>query len=183
MKTIIILLLSVSCLWHTFAQQPNEGLYQSSDGVNQFSLKNLDESSIEITESNLTSVYVKNGSSYQHSNERYANYMIRVNSSTEIIAFKKNGSYETKYNWVGNMTLSEEDCPLAEKYQDLAEKADPEVQAYSLCAAVALMKCSYTPQGFAAYAATVVQTMKLIMVDVKNCPCTDVIPQSIWDAN
>lgn len=178
-------LLFVSCsIFIANAQQPKEGRYQSADGSYQFSLKNLNDSSIEVTESNLTSVYNKSGNAYQHSNPKYAQFMMRVNAPTEIVAFKTNGKQETKYTWIGNRTLSEEDCPLAEKYQTLAEDdSNPEVQAYSFCAAAAMMKCSYTPQGFAAYAATMVKTMKLIIVDAAKCPCTDVIPQSIWDAN
>lgn len=184
MKKTFILFLSFCCLWNAFAQQAKEGLYQSADGVAQFSLKNLDDSSIQVTETNMTSVYNKNGDSYQHSDARYSQYMMRVNAPTEIIAFKSTGGNETKYTWIGSTNLTEEDCPLGEKYQGLAEDdSNPEVQAYSFCAAAAMMKCSYTPEGFAAYAATITKTMKLIMVDVNKCPCTDVIPQSIWDAN
>ena len=173
----------VCCFFFAYAQQAKEGLYQSSDGAAQFSLRNPDNSSIEVTESNMTSIYNKNGDSYRHSDARYAQYMMRVISETEIVAFKNTGGNETKYTWIGDMSLSEQDCLLAEKYQAMAEEGNPEVQAYSFCAAAALMKCSYTPQGFATYAATITQTMKLIMVDASKCPCTDVIPQSIWEAN
>lgn len=184
MKNYLTILFVICCFLLTYAQQPKEGLYQSADGAYQFSLKNLSDSSIEVTETNMTSVYNKSGNAYQHSIPKYAHFMMRVISPTEMVAFKTNTNQETKYTWIGNTTLSEEDCPLAEKYQTLAEDdSNPEVQAYSFCAAAAMMKCSYTPQGFAAYAATMVKTMKLIIVDATKCPCTDVIPQSIWNAN
>lgn len=184
MKNHLTLLFVTCCFLFTYAQKPREGLYQSADGAYQFSLKNLSDSSIEVTETNMTSVYNKIGNTYQHSTPKYAHFMMRVNGPTEMVAFKTNTNQETKYTWIGNTTLSEEDCPLAEKYQTLAEDdSNPDAQAFSFCAAAALMKCSYTSQGFAAYAATMVKTMKLIIVDAAKCPCTDVIPQSIWDAN
>lgn len=104
--------LFLHCALCTYAQQPKEGLYQSADGAYQFSLKNLNDSSIEVTETNMTSVYNKSGNAYQHSIPKYAQFMMRVNGPTEMVAFKTNTNQETKYTWIGSTTLSEEDCPF-----------------------------------------------------------------------
>ena len=175
-------LLSISfCSW---AQTPQDGRYQSSDGYYSFSLTVLDDGSLEVVEPNKTSIYTKSGNQFQHSEAKYSHYMIKVTSATELYTFKDGYEGQTKFTWIGSDVLSEEDCVLAEKYQELAaDEDDPEVQAYTFCAVAALAKCNYTAEGFATYAASIVLVMKQIIVDKNKCPCTDVIPQSIWDAN
>lgn len=175
----------MSCVTiNSFGQLPKEGKYQSSDGVANFSLSILENGDLQMVEPNKTSIYNKAGDFYQAAEEKYSNYMMRVESPAVIYAFKKGGNIETKYSWVGPEIMSEENCDLAEKYQNLADdENDPEVQAYTFCAIAALAKCNYTPEGYANYAKGIALVLKQILVNPEKCPCTDVISSSIWNAD
>lgn len=181
---VIITVFIISLPFIGLSQTPKEGSYQSADGAYNFSLTLLDNGNLEIVEPNKTSIYQKSGNAFQHAEAKYSQYMIRIASPTVLYSFKKGNTGETQYSWIGTDIFSEEECALAEKYQEMAEdEDDPEVQAYTFCAVAALAKCNYTPEGFATYAAGTVMVMKQIIVNKSKCPCTDVIPQAIWDAN
>lgn len=183
-NTVVLACIMTFLVFDCLAQNPKDGTYQSSDGSYRFSLTALDESTFEVTEPNKKSVYKKNGSVYQNTDPQYSNFAIKVKSPTELSALKGENSNEVGFSWVGNGIVASKDCPLAEKYEALAENDnDPEVQAYTFCALTAQVKCSYTAEGFAAYVPGVVIMLKPIVVNKSKCPCTDVISQSDWDAN
>lgn len=72
---------------------------------------------------------------------------------------------------------------IAEKYRALAENktdGDPEVQAYTFCAASALAGAMKTEKEYHDYALQVATSLKLIIVNPAKNPCSDAIPDSVW---
>lgn len=177
----VVLLLFVAT--NINAQTPKTGKYQSADGRFVISISITTNGEIEVTEPNKVSVYKKDGNYYRHTEPKYSAYLIRVGSANEIYTSKEGISTEYKFNWVSSDELSAGGCALYDKYLKKSEEADGnEIQAWAFCAAAAQAKCNYTGDGFRAVVQGVVAALKPIMLD-KKCPCEDVIPKDIWDAN
>lgn len=73
------------------------------------------------------------------------------------------------------------DADVTRKYQALS-KSDPDnVQSWTACSAAALKRSLATGAEADAYGIQVAQMLRLIAVDAGTSPCTDAIPQALWD--
>lgn len=165
------------------AQTPKPGKYLSADGSYSISVSVTADGSIEIKEPTRTSIYKKEGNFYRHSDPKYSAYRIRVGANNDLYTSKEGSSNEYRFNWASNEEVVIEGCALYDKYTEKAEEGDEkEVQAWTFCAAAALAKCNYTEDGFKVMVKGIVASLKPILLD-KKCPCEDVIPLAIWNAN
>ena len=70
---------------------------------------------------------------------------------------------------------------IAEKYKALAQDDSPEVQAWTFCAAAAHAGAMKTEEEYREYAYQSARALLPIMVSARNNPCSDAIPQELWN--
>lgn len=68
---------------------------------------------------------------------------------------------------------------VAQRYAELAHRDPDNVQAWTMCAAVAFKRSQADGEEFSRYATQMAETLKLIAVDGSN-PCSDAIPDAYW---
>lgn len=169
------------------AQQLAAGNYTSSDGNYTVSVSQEGDF-ITLIEPNRESVYKSAGDNYYyHTEEKYANYYLRVAGENDFYS-GKNGGSEHAFSFSGaaistdNMEEASKNCPLYDKYLKLSEEDDTEVQAWTFCGAAALANCTYNEKGASQYIDGIILTLKTILVNPEICPCTDVISQVRWNS-
>ncbi len=183
--TILIITLLIGTV--TGAQTLVTGNYTSSDGYYTVSVSQEGDE-VTLTEPNKVNVYKNSGGNkYYHTEAKYAAYYIRVTGDKEYYT-GKDGGQEYLFNYSGGISVDDlasgaDNCPLYQKYLNLADEDEVNAQAWTFCGAAALVKCTYTEEGAEQYVSGVILTLKSMMDDTSTCPCTDVIPESVWDAN
>jgi len=188
MKKLITILLLLTVITIK-AQTLSNGNYTSADGNYTVSVEHS-QNQITLTEPNKINVYQSiGGNVYYHTEPKYSDYYLKVTSTYEYYAGKKNGSTEYLFTFSGSNTLQEDlaegmdNCPLYDKYENLAAEDELNAQAWTFCAAAALVQCTYNTDGAKKYIKDIITTLKLIATDPSTCPCIDVIPETVWDAN
>ncbi|WP_146810307.1 hypothetical protein [Empedobacter brevis] len=177
-------------LWAAFmvnAQTLTAGLYTSADGYYTVSVSQ-EGNDITLTEPNKVNLYRSSGGNmYYHTEPKYADYYLKVTGAQEYYTGKKGGT-EYQFTYSGNSTdevLADSiaNCPLYTKYLTLSGEDELNAQVWTFCGAAALVKCTYNEQGANEYVASVIVTLKSFLEDPSTCPCTDVIPQTVWNAH
>lgn len=191
MKTIIktfCLLVFVAVTTKAYAQTLTNGNYTSADGYYTVSVVHQNNE-ITLTEPNKVNVYQNAGNNmYYHTEPKYADYYLKI-AGTQQYYTGKNGGTEYLFTFSGSNTLQDDlaagidNCPLYDKYENLASEDELNAQVWTFCGAAALVKCTYNEEGASKYIKDVIVTLKLIMTDPSTCPCTDVISQAVWNAN
>jgi hypothetical protein len=187
MIKLFLLILLVFGITST-AQTLLSGSYSSSDLGNTYTvLAKHEGNTVTITEPNRSNQYRSNGGIiYNHTEQKYSNFYIKVVSENKYLAGKQ-GAKEQMFTYNGNNTnyvevlpLGIDDCPLYDKYLQLAQTNEIEVQAWAFCGAAALAKCTYSDSTN--YLEPLIKALKSIAVDLYICPCQDVITQAEWNA-
>lgn len=185
MKKIYFYLILLS-VFSVSGQTLIKGNYISADGYYTISISH-ENNEITVTEPNKVSIYKSSyDNKYYHTEPKYAEYYIKVTGTKECYKGKKGGE-EYLFNYseeAPQEALAEgiENCELYEKYILLSEKNQVNDMIWRMCAAAALVKCTYNEQGVKDYIAHSVSKLKAILKDPSTCPCTDVISKAIWDA-
>ena len=151
----------------------------------------IKEGKLVVYEPNRTTPYTKvEGDKYSYWHEKFQKtYWVEIiddstlhftSSNVEgITVLKKVSDQEAGMQEEGN----EKFLAIAEKYRKLAENktdGDPEVQAYTFCAASALAGAYKTEPEYKNYAYQAAVALKL-MSAARN-PCSDAIPDSVWNS-
>ena len=184
---ILLLLIMLIATSVCNAQTLVTGNYTSSDGYYTVAVSQ-EGNEVTLTEPNKVNVYRSNGSNvYYHTEPKYASYYIKVTGEKQYYT-GKDGGQEYLFSYSGGISQEElaagmDNCPLYDKYLEKADEDEVNAQTWTFCGAAALVKCTYTEEGAQQYIAAVVLTLKSIMDDTSTCPCTDVISESVWDAN
>lgn len=172
--------------------QLKPGYYKSQDGYITITIEHEGDI-IRMKEPTRTNEYKRTaGNTYQHTEDKYANYGLIVTDGEHMDA-TKDGKANHTWTWTGKAPTAEDfvkadddeedGCPLAEKYMALAEKDKTDTQVYTFCGAAALMKCNMNSDGFAAYVGQAITSLKSIMVNPSVNPCTDVFTAVQWSAH
>lgn len=187
MNKIITFLLFLAAITVN-AQTLTNGNYTSADGNYTVAVAH-NGNEITLTEPNKVNVYQSNGDNvYYHTEPKYADYYLKITSTHDYYT-GKNGGTEYLFTFAGSNTLQDDlaegidNCPLYDKYENLASEDEVNVQTWTFCGAAALMQCTYNAEGAKKYISDIITTLKLILTDSTTCPCTDVIPQAVWDTN
>lgn len=162
------------------------GTYTSSDGYYSIQVVIVPEG-LQIIEPTKVNLY-KLGSNgwYWHSDQKYSQYYIKIVNSKELRTGKE-GAVESVFSWAGplkeinleDVELNKDCMMLAEKYQALAID-DVDTQAWTFCAAAAVVKCMGSEEDFENYAESIIISLKQIVVNKEKCPCEDVISAALW---
>lgn len=171
------------------AQTLKPGYYKSQDGYITVTVDHQGDV-IKMQEPTRTNEYKReSGNTYRHSEEKYSYYTIQVLDAERFNSLKNGGGAHT-WTYSGKAPTAEDfltendgECPLAEKYQKLAEEDKSDTQVHTFCGAAALFRCNMNDEGFDAYAAQIISSLKLIMVNPSVNPCNDVFSTALWNAN
>ena len=180
----LFLILCIMQLSFAGAQTLTSGNYTSSDG-NYTVHTSQEGNEVTITEPNKVNLYKSNGSNiYYHTEDKYAEYYIKVKSSKEYYTGKKGGSeFLFTYSGAGAaLSSGTDDCPLYNKYSELLADDEANTQAWTFCAAAAIAICTYNKEGGDEYVKSVAMALKSMMDEGASCPCEDVISRSIWNS-
>jgi len=187
MKKIFTILLLFTTLAIN-AQTLSSGNYTSADGNYTVAVAH-NGNEVTLTEPNKVNVYQSNGGNvYYHTEPKYADYYLKITGTHEYYT-GKNGGAEYLFTFAGSNTLQEDlaegidNCPLYDKYENLASEDEVNAQTWAFCGAAALVQCTYNEEGAKEYIKGVITTLRLILTDPDTCPCTDVISKAVWDAN
>ncbi len=188
MRKIIILIFVVFSVNYTIAQTLSTGNYSSSDLGYTYTVSVKHEGNIiTITESNRVNQYKSNGgNTYNHTEQKYAHFYIKVAAVDKYYAGKQGGSQQLFTFLDGNINQEQalpsgiDNCPLYDKYLKLSKTDHANTQSWAFCGAAALAKCTYTDA--APYLKPLIESLKSIMDDNAKCPCTDVITTTEWNA-
>ena len=159
MKTIIktfCLLLFVAVTTKAYAQTLTNGNYTSADGYYTVSVVHQNNE-ITLTEPNKVNVYQNAGNNmYYHTEPKYADYYLKI-TGTQQYYTGKNGGTEYLFTFSGSNTLQDDlaggidNCPLYDKYENLASEDELNAQVWTFCGAAALVKCTYNEEGASGY--------------------------------
>jgi hypothetical protein len=171
--------------------QLKNGYYKSQDGYITITIEHKGDV-ISMQEPTRTNEYKRTaGNTYQHTEEKYANYGLIVTDPEHMDA-TKDGKANHTWTWSGKAPTAEDfvkdaddeedGCPIAEKYMNLAKDDKSDTQVYTFCGAAALMKCNMNAEGYEAYVGQAITSLKQIMVNPGVNPCTDVFSTGQWNA-
>lgn len=186
MKTFIPCLLILS-LWNAVqAQQLSTGNYTSPDGRYTVIVEHIGQT-VKITEPNKVNLYKsKGGTTYYHTEPKYASYYIRVAGNNKYYT-GKTGGQEYLFSYSGGNTNEKEvlpsgadNCPLYDKYAAMIKKDPDNTQGWAFCAAAALAYCTYNVDERKDMLTPIIQALKSILENPEKCPCEDVIPPAVW---
>lgn len=173
------------------AQTLKPGYYKSQDGYMTVTV-NHEGDVINMKDQAGDHVYrSEGGGSYRNTNEKWSNFTLSVVDADHFQSLK-NGAGAHTWTFSGKAPSAEdfvkddddeEDCSLAEKYMELAQKGGDDTQVNTFCGAAALMKCTMNAEGFAEYARQTIASLKQILVNPGVNPCTDVFTAAQWSAN
>ncbi|WP_333599887.1 hypothetical protein [Flavobacterium sp.] len=185
-KTLLLLVLFYGNV--LLCQTLTSGIYSSSDLGYTYSVDTKQEGNIiTITEPNRVNKYIKSdGNIYYHSEAKYDQFYIKVVANNKYYTGKKGGTEQlftlSSENDNSTETLPSgiDNCPLYDKYLKMAQTDDVEVQAWVFCGAAALAKCTYSDAK--PYIEQIIKSLKPIMDNPSDCPCTDVNTQIEWQS-
>lgn len=189
MKKIYLIFFIAIITNATIAQTLKSGNYSSSDmGYTYTVIIKHEGNVITNTEPNRTNQYKSNGGNmYYHIEQNYSHFYLKVISDSKFYAGKQGGSQQL-FTYQGDNVVEEEvlpsgvdDCPLYDKYLNLSQTDHKDAQAWVFCGAAAMAKCTYT-SNLMVYLKPLILGLKAIVEDTSQCPCTDVITQSEWNA-
>lgn len=163
----------------------------SMEGGNYVLDAELKGGKLIVYEPNRTTPYtLLAGNKYQYYHEKFQKtyYVEIVDPNT--LHFSSSNTQDTsvlkRMNATAIVTSGDEHdkyMAIAEKYQALAANKsddDPEVQAYTFCAASALSGAMKTEKEYHEYARQASVALKQILVNPNKNPCSDAIPDLVW---
>ncbi|WP_276135193.1 hypothetical protein [Polluticoccus soli] len=172
------------------AQTLKPGYYKSQDGYITVTV-NQEGDAINMKDQAGDHVYRNEGGTYRNTNPKYSNFTINVVDADHFQSLK-NGAGAHTWTYSGKAPSAEdfvkdeeneEDCEMAQRYMELAQKGGDDTQVNTFCGAAALMKCNMNAEGFAEYARQTIASLKQILVNPGVNPCTDVFTAAQWSAN
>ncbi|RXK60807.1 hypothetical protein ESA94_10120 [Lacibacter luteus] len=191
MKLLFLLLACISTTVLHAQIAPEPGVYSSEDGYYSITIAyKKDEKVLTIVEPNKTSNYTfVSGNEYRFVNPTNGiEYLIEVLSTEKFAAYKPgNKANRSLFYFTGNASTPAtkkefiDYSKIAEKYKEKMKTDPKDAQLWSLCAAAANARSSFSKEGFEEYVAKIVPSIKAILEKKDKCPCTDAIDQSTFD--
>lgn len=171
------------CVGHAGAVQ---GTFVLADGSYTINVEREGQNLV-VVEPNKRSVYTPDGSGAYvfHNANTGSNFYLRVHDESTIEAGRVGSATPwilKKVDAAGAAAAFEANdvhMAVAERYAALAESDPDNVQAWSMCSAVAFKRAMGEDAQFAQYAQQVAQTLQLITTSPAN-PCEDAIPARYW---
>ncbi|MCQ4035480.1 hypothetical protein [Kaistella montana] len=188
MKTFLFLM---SLLYSTLFLSQNQfqkGIFVM-EGGNYSIQAQLEAGKFTVVEPNRTTPYtLMSGNTYQYYHSGFnKTYYVEIVDNNTLNFTSSNTGNATVFHRESSASASDEVnthyMEVANKYKKLAEDgADQEVQAWAFCSATALAGAMKTNKEYRDYAKQASQSLKLIIVNPNQNPCSDAIPDDIWNA-
>lgn len=180
--TILSLCLIFTCLF-CFGQK--DGTYVSDMGVS-CRISKVDPNTLMVESGGRSDSYKRStGSVFNCTTPKYAQYRMKVESDTKVYAYQEGSPQGVYYIFRDEEALMNamSDCEITDKYLELIEAEPENVQIWAFCGQAAAVICATVPgRGRDEQLEVIAKTLKLIHTS-SSTPCSDAIPQTIWDKN